>query len=338
MTSVQRPTIVDDEQAVIEFLGRVLPGESGGPLLAPPVMRWKYWEPRDDFPEPRSYVLERTGRIIAHVGLWPVSLRRGISIERGVQMIDWASDPGAPGAGLALLQRLVRSFDFVYSIGGSHMTVEILPRFGFRRVAEAWTWSRPIRPWRQMFLHQERDWRLPARLLRNAWWSKMPPHACRRDWAAVEIAPAEVRGWCGSAGERNATFFRYLQRCPVAGCRVFRVTEASRERGFFALTTIHRQARVIGVWLTQMTSAHIRVVLELAQDVASRHTNACEVIARGEREVFQGPAAASGMRPRSRVPVYLHRKDASEEALPLQFQIADDDRAFLSGHVAHFLT
>jgi hypothetical protein len=65
------------------------------------MMRWRYWELRGDWSEPRAYVLERDGVITAHVALWPMVYGGA----RGVQMIDWASSPDAPGAGLLLVQK-----------------------------------------------------------------------------------------------------------------------------------------------------------------------------------------------------------------------------------------
>jgi len=80
-------------------------------------------------------------RIVAHAGVWPVTVRNGASRERGVHMIDWGRTGGA-GAGVSLLQRLTKEYDFVYSIGGSETTQSVLPRFGFRTVAEAPIWAR----------------------------------------------------------------------------------------------------------------------------------------------------------------------------------------------------
>jgi hypothetical protein len=137
----------------------------------PSMLRWKYWEPCEDCPEPRSFVMERDGRIIAHVGLWSVKVRTAAKRERGVHAMDWDADPQERGAGASLSMGLTKSYDFVYGMGGSEMTRSILPKLGFRTVAEALTWARPLRPWRHMLKYQSKDLRLLLRFARNIWWS-----------------------------------------------------------------------------------------------------------------------------------------------------------------------
>ena len=260
MGSVFRPTSILDEAHLIEFLARVFSVGRDAPFVDPSLLRWKYWEPRADFSGARSFVMERDRRIVAHVGLWRVTVRTGAKSETGVHMIDWASDPQAPGAGVSLLQRLTKSYDFVYAIGGSEMTCSILPKFGFFTVAEALTWARPIRPWRQMFKHQSKDLRLPLRLARNIWWSRTPPAKVERGWAVVEAGASGASGLAVPASERDESFFRYLQQCPVARCLTFHIVNEGRKAGFFcsvccgranpcgrrvALRTRHLR---IGVW------------------------------------------------------------------------------------------
>src|ERR1041384_1289592 len=107
-----RPSTTDDEAQLIEFLTRVFAAAPDAAFVMPSVLRWKYWAPRLDWPDPRSFVIEKGGRIVAHAGLWPVTVRTGAGTERGVHMIDWAADPQAPGVGVLLLQRLTKSYDF----------------------------------------------------------------------------------------------------------------------------------------------------------------------------------------------------------------------------------
>ena len=147
MAFLIRPTTVEDEARLTEFLTRVFPVNAS--LVSPAMLRWKYWNVREDCPEPRSFVGERNGRIVAHAGLWPVTLRNGTKSERGVHAMDWAADPYTLGAGWNLIKDLTKNYDFVYGIGGEEITRAILPKLGFRPVAEALTWARPIRPWRR---------------------------------------------------------------------------------------------------------------------------------------------------------------------------------------------
>ncbi len=338
MASVFRHTTVADEKRLIEFLIRVFAADSKADFVSFSLLRWKYWDPREDYPEPRSYVIERDGRIVAHVGLWPVTVRTSAKRERGVHMIDWASDPQAPGAGVSLLQRLTKSYDFVYSIGGSEMTQSILPKFGFHTVAEALTWARPIRPWRQMLRYQSWDLRLPLRLARNNWWSRIPPRVVERGWAAVEPGAGGPEGLAALASERDESFFRYLQQCPVARCLTFHIVNEGRKAGFFVLSIVREQTRVAGVWLENPSPENWRAAFHLAQDAALKHTNTSELIARCATEASATAAGEAGMRLRGRTPVFLFRKSCGAEPLPLQFHLCDNDKVFIGGRLAGFLT
>jgi hypothetical protein len=335
MGSLIRPTTIQDETQIIDFLARIFPLADHATLVDPSLLRWKYWEPRLDCPDPRSFVLERDGRIVAHVGLWPVTVRIGGNRERGVNMIDWSSDPLAPGAGLSLLQRMTRSYDFVYSIGGSEMTQTILPKFGFRTVAQTLSWARPIRPWRQMLHHQSRDLRLPLRLARNIWWSRTPARAIARGWAAVEAGAGAGPDF---PAERDDAFFRYLQQCPAARCLTFHILSQSRKVGFFALSILREQTRITGVWLEDPSPENWRTAFHLAQEAALRHTDTSEIIATGATEASARAAGEAGMRLRGSLPVFLFRKSGGTDAVPLQFQLSDHDAFFRGGRLADFWT
>ena len=347
MALVCRHTTAADEEQLTEFLTRVFAANAA--LVSSEMLRWKYWTPRVDCPEPRSFVMERDGRIVAHVGLWPVTVKVGTKSERGVHAMDWAADPHTLGAGWSLFMSLTKSHDFVYGIGGEEITRSILPKLGFRTVAEAVTWARPIRPWRQMLKHQSKDLRLPLRFARNVWWSNMPPRMLPRGWAAAEHDLAEhglvehsagpAGGIAALAGEREESFFRYLQQCPVAPCQTFNIVNGGRIVGFFALSVVGEQARVAGVWLENSSPENWRTAFRLAQDAALRHTNTSEIVARCRTEASAIGAERAGMRLRARTPVVLFRKDGDAEVVPpLQFQLCDSDALFITGGPATFLT
>lgn len=328
-----RPTTLADEAQLIEFLTRVFPANAG--LVSSPMLKWKYWNPREDCLQPRSYVMERDGRFIAHVGLWPVTVRTGTKSERGVHAMDWAADPHEHGAGWALIKDLAQNYDFVYGIGGEEITRAILPKLGFRPVADALTWARPIRPWRQMLKHQSKDWQLPPRLMRNLYWSKIPSRRVPRGWA-TDAANAE--GFAILAGERDASFFRYLQQCPVATCLTFNVVNENRIVGFLALSVIAEQARVAGIWLENPSPEHWRIAFHLAHDAALKHSHASELVAMCSTPASVIGAKQAGMPLRVHTPVVLFRKDGSACLPPLQFQMCDSDALFITGPHATFFT
>ena len=332
MSSVLRPSTPDDELPILELLARIFGFPTGDGSTARSLLRWKYWEPRADFGEPRSFVMEKNGRIVAHIGLWPVRVPVGSGSERGIHMIDWVSDPQSPGAGVALLQRAAKSYDFVYAIGGTEMTQSILPRFGFRKISETLTWARPIRPWRQAVQHQTRDLRLPLRLARNVWWSRVPARAAEPGWDAAEADPKAL------PGERDVSFFRYLQRCPAACSMTFRVSREGKRAGCFVLSFVQQQARLAGVWLDEPTTTNWNAVFRLAQQAALKHSAAAEFTARCATDASKEAAGAAGLRVRRHSPVFLFRKDKGAGTPPLQYQLVDNDAVFHLREREGFLT
>ncbi len=335
MSSTFRPTTAADEPELIGFLERMFSRENTAGLSDGPLLRWKYWEPRPDFLEPRSYIIEKNGQFVAHVGLWPVTAWNGSERKRGIHMIDWASDPQAPGAGASLVQRLTKQYDFICAIGGTAATQAILPKFGFAVAGEAQLWARPLRPWRQMLQHQSRSMRLPVRFARNTWLSLLPRRNVEKGWAA---APSSVGPAMAIVGEPEDSLFQYLERCPDSDCLTFDITRDGRKMGFFALLAVREQARLVGVWLQDPSAAMWRIALCLAQEAALQYTSSSELIARCTSEASSEGAAQAGMLLRSCKQVLLFRKGSHLEPLPLQFQLADNDSLFRGGRQAAFLT
>ena len=112
MKSSLQPTSINDLNPLSDFLARAFDAERDAAFLNPAMMAWKYWDQRNDWNGPRSYVMMRDGVITAHAGLWPMTFGEGAGAVRGIHMIDWASAKEAPGAGLALVQKLAGMFDF----------------------------------------------------------------------------------------------------------------------------------------------------------------------------------------------------------------------------------
>jgi hypothetical protein len=99
------------------------------------------------------------------------------------------------------------------------------------------------------------------------------------------------------------------------------------------------QARIAGVWLRNRSEDHWRLAYVLAQRTAGRIKGAYEVAARGSVGVSGQAAAQAGLRIVSQTQVYLLNKK-SDFTLPkdFQFQLTDDDSAFLDVGQTSYLT
>ncbi len=305
-------------------------------MLLPAAMNWKYWTERGDWTGARAYLLEREGGITAFAGLWPATFGSGANAVRGVHMIDWASAKEAPGAGLALVQKLAAMFDFILAIGGSDMTQTVLPAFGFAECARQWEGARPLRPLRQVIGHQRRDWKLPARFARNAMWAMRPIASAGR---FREVSPEEVSAETSTRGmPRPAGFFEYLAKCPMTPFRFFAIADGTRERGYFVLSLVRGQARMAGLWLREGESDW-REAYALALRAAKEISGANEVIAVGTGAETKEAAAAAGFHVLDGPPVYLlNKKGKLRLPADFQFQLSDDDHAFLDTGAADYRT
>lgn len=328
MTDIFRPSTIADEPAIIALMLGAFSAVTDDPGVQRATMDWKYWGLREDWSEPRSYVMERDGRIVAHAGVWPAANPTG-GERPGVHLIDWAWDPQAPDAGLALAQELADIFSFVFTIGGTEATLELLGRGGFYKLGDAVLFARPIRPFRHALHHQTKDIRLPVRLVRNVLWSRSPVRGAHGGWEAVPTDPTEALSGA-VLRERDARFFQYLKRCPAASCTLFKILRSTGHEGYFALATVERQARIAGVWMNDTVPEKWRIGFELAQDAALRHTHAYEIVARRSREGGAAPETA-GMRARGSTPVLLYSKAGKVNMPPLEFQLVDNDVLFMYG-------
>jgi hypothetical protein len=301
------------------------------------MMAWKYWDPRGDWEGPRAYALERNGIIVAHAGVYPLTF--GAGEVRGVQLIDWASAKGSPGAGLILLRKLYAMFDFMYGIGGSELTRKILPACGFLEYVKQWRGARPLRPLQQILKHQHRNWRLAPRLVRNFLWGvrRAPEVRSQEGWKSAEISPGEISKHFYSQSMADAcfsprppAFFEYLLRCPGMKIRLYGIRDQRGPKGHFAIGVLRGQARVAGVWLRDPGREAWQAAFSLARQAATRLEGACEIVAAGTEGPSEQGAAQSGLRIMGHAPVYILSKEG-KLALPpdFQFQLSDDDGLFL---------
>jgi hypothetical protein len=329
MKSTFRAALPEDLDALRKFLGAAFDASRDAPMLTPAAMNWKYWTVRRDFAGPRAWLLEREGAITAFAGLWPLTF----GAVRGVHMIDWASAKDAPGAGLALVQKLAAMFDFILAIGGSEQTQAVLPAFGFKECARQWEGARPLRPLRQILTHQRRGWKLAPRLARNALWALRPSSSTDR---FQEIAPVRIHAETSTCGTpRSPAFFEYLAQCPFTPFRFYSIPG---KQGHFVLSLVQGQARVAGVWLDGDRNAW-REAYALTQKAAKQIRGANEVIVIGTGAETREAASAVGYHVVDGPPVYLLDKKG-KLALPadFQFQLSDDDHAFLDTGAADYRT
>lgn len=342
MKPVFRPTTALDAPQLIDFLSRGFSVSRKAEFLRPDLLNWKLWAEREDYLEPRSYILERSGEMIAHAGIWPMTLRTETEVLRGCQLVDWASDSRVLGGGVALLKHVSEMFDFLFAIGVSEKTTKIIPAIGMKKIGESWTAARPIRPLRQALSHQTKNWKLPLRFVRNTLWARLPISVDVDGWVVKEglsdLGEKLLLAHNKHCAFRPNGFFRYLQRCPTGQFRVFQLQKDSRSVGQFVLNLIYNQVRIAGVWLDSPSEEHSQIAYQLAQKTAQQMGTASEIIVSGSTAMSESAAIRAGFRICGRTPIYLSCAASKLAFLPSEFQMGDTDAVFLSGGCPSYLT
>ena len=226
---------------VRQFLRSVFDSPEDALYIAPAQMHWKYWEPHPHWTGSRSYAyFDEAGEIAAHACAWPFGLRTVDGTLAGAHPIDWAAGMKIPGAG-ALLLRQIRSLrDISCCIGGTDIAQKVIRQTGFKPVATMKSMALPLRPVRQALTHQRVNWKLPARLIRNAAW-KMNAAKPPSGWSASLVEPHELHdGLLPAPSEgcavpiRSVALFEYLEKCPTAQYQVWLIRQEPRTARIFS--------------------------------------------------------------------------------------------------------
>jgi hypothetical protein len=252
-----RPSTPEDLPAIAAFFGRVYGFEpdASHPLVRADHAHWKYWEPHPHWDGSRSYLLERSGTILAHGAVWPLRILTPDGAIDAVQLYDWAADPKQLGAGLTLLRRVAGIGGVICSIGGSADTWRMREPMGFRRAHQVDDYVRVVRPAR-VALEAPFSWKTPVRLLRGiarAW----PLPAPTAGWRAEEFRGTETATLgvplpraTGEiyAIEQSGALLDLLERCPTVRFRNYVVFRGASPVGYFVLRSRGNEAWIVDAW------------------------------------------------------------------------------------------
>lgn len=334
MTASFRPTMPADAAAIVGLF------EEAGlrPSIEPEHLDWKYWQPRPDWPEPRSFVLTDGSELIAHLALVPGSCAGRTRRVKVGHLIDWAASPREPGAGIALLNLIGQQGHAVLAVGGSAQTLEILPHIGFQAVGMCTGYVRAVYPWRLRRREGAASWRLVARVARSTVWTLTAPSATRTEWQVRRLAadnvgritpvfPVPERGI--AVLERSVDLFRYMLACPIVPMGLFGIERADRVRGYYLLASSPGQVRIADCWVDSEEPADWRALILCAVEQAKLDPQAAEVVIWASDPPLVQALKACGFHARSEIPILV--RPAGDRLLPegpLHVQMLDADAAY----------
>jgi hypothetical protein len=319
--------------------------DAGASFLSERHMRWKYWSDRPDWDGPRSFAARHNGAIVAHAAAWPVRVRIPDQVVPAVHVIDWAANPDYPGAGIRLLRHIGAKVRVMIATGGTEIARRILPVIGFRPHGDLYRFARPVRPFGQALTTAERDWRLPARLVRNTLCRLSPPLSLPRGWLAPPLGPEEVpeRLWpqpspATAVTARDAGFYRYALNAPAARHALYGLEKRGESVGYFCLVFAPHVARIADLWLPSTNVEDWCAGFRTATVVAAREKGVYEVSAWASTALGKEGLVRAGFRLGECAVVSLFGDDRILAGRTLHVQMLDCDAGFLSGEAASYLT
>ena len=333
-----RPTTPRDYEAVVALCRTAMRAPADAPFLERRHMEWKCWREHPWTEGSRGYVVEKDGELAAHGCAWPVFVRRGGQTLPGFNLIDWAASDRFPGAGLILLQRLLRETPRMYNIGGTDDTTAVLPRLGFHETNEHHLLAKPLRPLRQALTHPRRDWKLPARALRNVGWSLSGDGSVPAGWDAVrveDVGRAPEAWWIADppngAGLRSPDWYRYILSSPLVPFELYDLRCGGDSRGFFCLSRCPGQARLADYRLLDPAhDAAWQALAALTRLRALDDAASAELTAWTSDEPLRRALLRAGFHALRSDPVRCNREEyAATGGAPYLFTGLDSDFAFL---------
>jgi hypothetical protein len=334
MQSGARPTSPEDAPRIAALLA-----EAGlHPNMGAAEMHWKYWQGRADWPAPRSFVLVRGGKIIAHAAVVPgICASHGARL-RTIHLIDWAARADAIGAGVSLMKHIGRSVDALLAVGGSRQTLAIVGQIGFRPIGVATTYVRTLHPLRILRSTTRPRWRTLPRVARSALWTAMAPRAHGRGSQIERVGPEEIASLKGlfpvpsrdlAVLERSEPLLRYLLACPIVPIELYAWKKNEERSGYFLLARAPGQTRLVDCWTRSGDPADWRELILSAVRKARADPAAAELVAWASDSMLSRTLERCGFHARGAAPVQvLAQSGSSFDAPALRVQMADNDAAY----------
>jgi len=337
MTGPLRPTAQDDLPALAQFLARVYKFGPADFHADPRWLQWKYFSPLSGWRGGRSYLLEKDGRIAAHGGVCPVTLRlpSGQTVS-SITILDWAADPSTPGSGVHLYRTLMEMASTSFVIGGTPVTRQIIPRIGFRQVGEALSYAAWLRPWSEFRLrfraprsalallhgltHPARN-RRPA----SAGWDCDSVH--QFDDSILPILNGSQRSW--TFCQRTVADLNCLLQCPHIKIQGFLLRRQGRLLGYFIIGKMQWEARLLDLALDSADANDWNLACAMVTEAARVDPEVSRIRTQSTLPALTEALRWNGYWLQHREPVLVHDPaNALEGAFPVSFQLVDGDSGY----------
>lgn len=335
-----QPTTTPDLDAVAEVLVAGFKAAPDAPFVNRRLLQWKYFESGPAWEGSRSYLLKRGKGVFAHCGVWPINMDFAGGKVTCLCFTDWVGSQEIPGAGLLLKKKIMSFAETSIVVGGSDNTRAVIPRLAFKDVGEIAIFARVARPWKQFRTRPtEGVGKDLARLARNTLWSLAPAKPIPEGWRATRLQSFDstltnvlrlLPQAAHPAPERRRDYLNYWLRCPAAEIAGFSILKDDRICGYFLLTRMGGQARIIDIRLASGEQEDWNAAYGLAAKVAEVDPETCEIFAVASTGFAQKALLSSGFRRNGGFPLALYDPQGKLSAAPPIFwNMIDGDIAYL---------
>ncbi|MGA2234457.1 MAG: hypothetical protein ABSG23_03220 [Terriglobales bacterium] len=341
------PIQASEQRDLIQFLVKSFRADPTVNSFRPEVIHWKYFADHPEWMGPRSLAVKQEGQIVAHGGVWPISLVTPKTEVKAIHLIDWAASRSAVGAGVHLLRKMMGLADVLLTIGGSQDTRNLLPKLGYKRCGELRRYARVVRPWLQFRTTPEKNWKTPIKFLRNSTQARMGIPSAPKGWQASKVASFTGSIDSGAIGQRTgstsprrtAAGLNYLLSCPAARFSGFLVSQAQQLRGYFLLIQIGRQVRIVDIRMNGEDRESWQAICALATRSAAEDPETCEIVAASSIEVTGEAWLRAGFAHRRTDQILCYDpRNLVSSGPPLDLNLADGDLCIMSEPTSPYLS
>ena len=340
------PIQASEQQDLTQFLVKSFRADPTLNSFRPEAIYWKYFADHPEWTGPRSFAVKQDGHIVAHGGVWPVSLVTPKTKVKAIHLIDWTASRSAVGAGVHLLRKVAELADMLLTIGGSQDARNLLPKLGYKCCGELRQYARVVRPWLQFRTTPEKNWKTPIKFLRNSARALTGIPSAPKGWQASKVTDFTGSIDGGAIGQttsstsprRTAAGLNYLLGCPAARFSGFLVSQAQQLRGYFLLTRVGRQVRIVDIRMNSEDRESWQAICALATRSAAEDPETCEIVAASSIEAIGEAWLQSGFVHRRTDPIFCYDpRHLVSSGPPLDLNLADCDLCILSDPFSPYL-
>jgi hypothetical protein len=341
------PVPVAEQQDLTQFLVKSFRADPSLNSFRPEVLCWKYFADHPEWTSPRSFAVKQENQIVAHVGVWPVSWVTPKTEVKAMHLIDWAASRSAVGAGVHLLRKLAEFADVLLTIGGSPDTKSLLPKLGYKPCGELRRYARVVRPWLQFRTTPCKNWKTPIKFVRHSARALTGIPPAPKGWQASKVTSftASIDGSAigqttsSTSPRRTAAGLNHLLSCPAARFSGFLVSQAQQLRGYFLLTHVGRQARIVDIRIDGNDRESWQAICALAARTAAEDPETSEIVGASSIEVTGEAWLQAGFVHRRTDQIFCYDpRNLVRSGPPLALNLADGDLCILSEPLSPYLS